>query len=69
MHKIKSPIGTLRLFDDGYWFFYPDSPNQYMAVEPDESNYAFSHGGTKYRAACEAIYEWKKATGWGITPD
>lgn len=65
-HKIKTPAsGTVYLSADGCWFrFYRESTMR-PVVQPDESVYAYSHGGAKYRAAVEVIADWKSQQGWG----
>ena len=60
---------TIFLQPDGCWFQFADDDDDgdpmRPVVSPSEQEYAYSHGGAEYRAAIEAIAEWKAANGWG----
>ena len=58
---------TLQLQEDGCWFYFTEDGPEMMklVVQPVESNYAYSHGGTKYREAMEVIAQYKEVQGWG----
>ena len=59
---------SLHLLEDGFWFYFTeDGPDMMkLVVHPNESNYSYSHGGTKYREACEVIAKHKEVEGWGF---
>lgn len=48
----------------GFWFRFRDGVMR-PVTQPDESRYAYSHGGDQYRTACETIAKWKEQHGWG----
>lgn len=53
---------AIYLHDDGCFFFFADDgPGMVrLVVQPRESNYAYSHGGAKYREAMEIIAKYEE---------
>lgn len=67
MKRIETEAGPVVMTPDGCWFQFEsddDGGVMRLIVQPDESDYAYSHGGRNYRAAIRAIAGWKEANGW-----
>ena len=65
--RLQSTDESIFLTEDGCWFYFEsDGPDMMkLAVPASESNYAYSHGGHRYREAVEVIAGWKDSHGWG----